>query len=94
MKATADFIAVSDGAGGGGIYADKWSAYLVDKLPTQPILTFAKLDAWIEAFNSAREKNCSLRRAAVIHVDIFPTDPSTFGLSLGFRTLAGRMARL
>ena len=27
-------------------------------------------------------------------VDIFPTDPSTFGLSLGFRTLAGRMARL
>lgn len=46
------------------------------------------------AFNSASEKNCSFRRAAVIHVDILPTDPSTFGLSLGFRTLAGRMAMI
>ena len=49
VKATIDFIAVSDGAGGGGIYADKWSAYLVDNLPTQPILTFAELDAWVES---------------------------------------------
>ncbi|WP_455944331.1 hypothetical protein [Leyella stercorea] len=48
-KATEDFIAVSDGAGGGGIYADKWSAHLVDKLPTQPILTFAGLDAWVKS---------------------------------------------
>ena len=49
VKATIDFIAVSDGAGGGGIYADKWSAYLVDNLPTQPILTFSELDAWVES---------------------------------------------
>ena len=33
-------------------------------------------------FSSAREKNCSFRKAAVIHVDILPTEPSTFGLSL------------
>ena len=26
-------IAVSDGAGGGGVFADQWSKYLVDKLP-------------------------------------------------------------
>ena len=34
------------------------------------------------AFNSASEKNCSFRKAAVIQVDILPTEPSTFGLSL------------
>ena len=36
----------------------------------------------------------TLMKRMLQHVDIFPTDPSTFGLSLGFRTLAGRMARL
>ena len=33
------------------------------------------------AFNPASEKNCSFRKAAVIQVDILPTEPSTFGLS-------------
>ena len=37
------------------------------------------------AFNSAREKKCSLRRPAVIHVEFLPTEPSAFGLSLDFR---------
>ena len=32
-------IAVSDGAGGGGVFADKWSKYLVDHLPDKPIMT-------------------------------------------------------
>ena len=44
------------------------------------------------AFSSASEKNCSFRNAAVIHVEMFPTEPSAFGLSLGFRTLAGTIA--
>ena len=43
-------------------------------------------------FNSLREKNCSLRRAAVIHVEILPTLPSALGLSLGVRTRAGMIA--
>jgi len=46
--ATSNRIAVSDGAGGGGIYAEKWSRYLVDKLPETPIRSFAELDQWID----------------------------------------------
>lgn len=41
-------IAVSDGAGGGGVYAERWSAYLVNHLPETPIGTFEELDSWIE----------------------------------------------
>lgn len=41
-------IAVSDGAGGGGVYAERWSAYLVNHLPKTPIGTFEELDGWIE----------------------------------------------
>lgn len=36
----------------------------------------------IARFNSAREKNCSSRRAAVIHVDIIPTVPSHWACPL------------
>ena len=28
-----NMIAVSDGAGGGGLFADRWSKYLLKKLP-------------------------------------------------------------
>ncbi len=42
-------IAVSDGAGGCGLYADEWSQYLIDKLPKeQPIGTYAELDKWVD----------------------------------------------
>lgn len=41
-------IAVSDGAGGGGVYAELWSAYLLDNLPQAPITSFSELDKWIE----------------------------------------------
>ena len=33
-------------------------------------------------FNSDKEKNCSFLNAAVIHVDMLPTDPSVTGLCL------------
>ncbi len=46
----------------------------------------------IARFISAKEKNCSSRSAAMIQVDIFPTIPSAFGLSLGVRTRAGMIA--
>ena len=45
-------------------------------------------------FNSDREKNCSFLNAAVIHVDMLPTDPSVTGLSFGRRTRAGMIAVL
>ena len=35
--ATEKMIAVSDGAGGGGVYAERWSSYLVNNLPDNPI---------------------------------------------------------
>lgn len=44
-----DMIAVSDGAGGGGLFADRWSRYLVQHLPKTPITTAEHLDEWIGA---------------------------------------------
>lgn len=41
-------IAVSDGAGGGGVFADRWSKYLVEHLPDKPIKTFKAFDKWID----------------------------------------------
>lgn len=41
-------IAISDGAGGGGVYADLWSQHLVDRLPATPISTFKELDDWMD----------------------------------------------
>lgn len=40
-------IVVSDGSGGGGIYPEKWSKYLVDSIPSNPIKSFEDLDRWI-----------------------------------------------
>lgn len=48
VKATQDWIAVSDGAGGGGVFADLWSKYLVEHIPAKPITDFASFDSWID----------------------------------------------
>ena len=42
-------IAVSDGAGGGGVFADRWSKYLVEQLPNNPINDYQSFDAWIDS---------------------------------------------
>ncbi len=41
-------IAVSDGAGGGGVFADRWSNYLVEHLPETPITGYEAFDQWID----------------------------------------------
>lgn len=41
-------IAVSDGAGGGGVFAERWSHYLLKNLSASPITTFKELDDWID----------------------------------------------
>lgn len=46
-SASEKLLVVSDGAGGGGIYADKWSKYLVENIPESPICTLDELDAWV-----------------------------------------------
>lgn len=42
-----NIIAVSDGAGGGGLFAERWSKYLLNHLPSTPISSADELDAWI-----------------------------------------------
>ncbi|MBD5355442.1 MAG: hypothetical protein HDR88_00305 [Bacteroides sp.] len=42
-----NMIAVSDGAGGGGLFADRWSRYLLKHLPRLPITSAEQLDEWI-----------------------------------------------
>lgn len=54
-------IAVSDGAGGCGLYADEWSRYLLNQLPKdQPLCTYSELDRWVdgiwEPFYNEHEK--------------------------------------
>lgn len=41
-------LVVSDGAGGGGIFAEHWSKYLVEHIPDTPMTTFDELNAWID----------------------------------------------
>ena len=47
-KATRNWIAVADGAGGGGIFADLWSKYLIEHLPDEPIRDYQAFDSWID----------------------------------------------
>lgn len=64
VLARPDLIAVSDGAGGGGLFADRWSRYLVEHLPDTPICGAEELDAWIgdiwEPFYNACEEEAKL----------------------------------
>jgi len=47
--ATGNCVAVSDGAGGCGLFADEWSAFLISRLPKEtPVCSFAELDAWVD----------------------------------------------
>lgn len=48
-KATQKWIAVSDGAGGGGVFADQWSKFLVEHLPDESITAYNAFDNWIES---------------------------------------------
>ncbi|MBO7552438.1 MAG: hypothetical protein J6T82_00160 [Bacteroidaceae bacterium] len=54
-------IAVSDGAGGGGVFADLWSRYLVEHLPEESITNYEQFDKWIDGiwepfYNDCEEK--------------------------------------
>lgn len=43
-----EVIAVSDGAGGGGVFADCWAKYLVNHLPEDAITSYEAFDTWID----------------------------------------------
>lgn len=55
-----ELIAVSDGAGGGGVFAERWSQYLVNHLPDKPIKNYKAFDKWVdgiwEPFYNDREE--------------------------------------
>lgn len=53
-------IAVSDGAGGGGVFAERWSKYLLKKLPLHPISSFQELDAWIDGIWEPFYNECEI----------------------------------
>lgn len=57
-KATEKWIAVSDGAGGGGVFADMWSKYLVEKLPDKAIADYRAFDAWIDGIWESFYNDC------------------------------------
>ena len=46
--ANENVIAVSDGAGGGGVFAERWSQYLVNHLPEKQIKSYKAFDKWID----------------------------------------------
>jgi len=48
-RASETLLAVSDGAGGGGIYAEKWSTYLINNLLGAPIRSFEEFDQWVDS---------------------------------------------
>lgn len=61
VVAKESLIAVSDGAGGGGVFADLWSRYLVEHLPNEPIGDYLAFDKWIDSiwepfYNKCEEK--------------------------------------
>lgn len=43
-----NILAVSDGAGGCGIFAKEWSQYLLEKLPEQPFGAFSFFQTWTD----------------------------------------------
>ena len=59
------YIAVSDGAGGGGVYADRWSKYLVVNLPPNPICSFEDLDGWIGRIWEPFYNECEIKAKEV-----------------------------
>lgn len=46
--ATPSCIALSDGAGGGGVLADRWARYLVEHTSQNPIDSYAAFSAWMD----------------------------------------------
>ena len=48
FRVSRQLIAVSDGAGGGGLFAEKWSKYLIDNLPENPILDYNSFCLWLD----------------------------------------------
>ena len=66
-----DVIAVSDGAGGGGVFADLWSRYLLAHLPDKPLVTYKSFDKWIdkiwEPFYNEQEERAKMEGGMLLN---------------------------
>ena len=87
-----NLIAVSDGAGGGGLFADRWSKYMLRHLPNAPILSAEKLDEWIggiweDFYNKAEE---SAKRLGGMALDKFYDEGSFATLAAVWRLPNGK----
>lgn len=73
VYADSNMIAVSDGAGGGGLFADKWSNYLLTHLPSHPMLTFKSLDEWIDSIweNFYNQMEIAAKKLGSVEVNKF-----------------------
>lgn len=58
VVAKSSCIAVADGAGGGGVFAERWSQYLLEKLPDTPIISFEQLDNWVDGIWEQYYNDC------------------------------------
>ena len=58
-------IAVSDGAGGGGVFAEIWSKYLVKHLPLEPIKDYESFDKWVDDIWEPFYNDCEEKAKAI-----------------------------
>lgn len=71
-------ICVSDGAGGGGIFAELWSQYLVENLPAEPIQSSEELENWLSRIWEPFFVKCELmaRERGALALDKFYNEGS------------------
>lgn len=60
-----DVIAVSDGAGGGGVFAERWSHYLVNHLPEDAITNYESFDKWIDGIWEPFYNECETKAKVI-----------------------------
>lgn len=85
-------IAVSDGAGGGGLFAERWSRYLLAHLPDTPIDSAEALDGWIESIWEPFYNRCEqdAQQLGGLSLDKFYDEGSFATLVAVWRTAANR----
>ncbi len=84
-------VAVSDGAGGGGLFAERWSRYLLAHLPDEPIRSAGELDEWLGRIWEPFYERCEAEagRAGAMSLDKFYDEGSFATLAAVWRTSAG-----
>lgn len=87
-KAGEMFVAVSDGAGGGGVFADRWSERLLANLSAEPIASSVELNAWLDNFADDFYEECEKEaiKKGGLFLDKFYEEGSFATLSVIWKT--------